>query len=232
VTSKGLFLLTLIGPPGCGKKHVRNRIRNHHGIDFDEIEFGEELRQARERNHPMAKVIAEHQDEGKLVPDNVAAEFLSVLLSSCSKPFVILDGFPRNLIQAQTLISNLSIAHGDYIYAMHINRSRERCWGFISESNDRGKRSDDTPEMHRKRYQYYLDNTVPMVQSLNQMGISSYITGDVEDLNDKISDMVRFLHLLRFRKTTSEPFGNSFNAESQDLSGIFGAPAPNFNPGG
>ena len=98
--------IVFLGPPGAGKgtqsKVVAQRLK------FPHISTGDILRQNVTEGTPLGKEAKNYMDKGALVPDALVTEMLSSRLSQAdTKNGFILDGYPRNIKQAETLESIL-----------------------------------------------------------------------------------------------------------------------------
>ncbi len=91
-----------LGPQGSGKGTVIGRIRNEH--DVPHISTGDMFREALKEGTEFGKQAHEYMKRGELVPDEVTCGMVRERLarSDCAKGFM-LDGFPRNLRQAEVL---------------------------------------------------------------------------------------------------------------------------------
>jgi len=94
--------LLLIGPPGAGKGTQAVRLRERLGIAH--LSAGDMLRDAVQRATPAGRAARESMDRGELVGDDLVGEMVEQRLTEpdCSRGFV-LDGYPRNLVQAGRL---------------------------------------------------------------------------------------------------------------------------------
>jgi adenylate kinase len=94
--------IVLLGAPGCGKGTQGHRLAKHYGIP--EISTGDLLREAVAAGTPLGKAAKAVMDAGQLVSDEIV---LGVIRERLSRPDArkgfILDGFPRNLAQAEQL---------------------------------------------------------------------------------------------------------------------------------
>jgi adenylate kinase len=99
--------IVLLGAPGSGKGTQSQRLVQEYGIP--QISTGDLLRAAVARGTPLGVKAKEAMDQGRLVEDEIV---LGMIRERLAEPDVangfILDGFPRNLMQADALDSLLS----------------------------------------------------------------------------------------------------------------------------
>jgi len=102
-----IMRIVLLGAPGSGKGTQSQRLVEQHGIP--QISTGDLLRAAVAKGTPLGIRAKEAMDEGRLVEDEIV---LGMIRERLAEPDVangfILDGFPRNLLQADALDSLLS----------------------------------------------------------------------------------------------------------------------------
>jgi adenylate kinase len=105
--------LVLLGSPGTGKGTQANVLKEKYG--WLHVSTGDLLRDARANATELGKEAAAYMDAGKLVPNELV---IGILLERIGRPDAtagfILDGFPRNLVQAEALDEALA-AHGESI---------------------------------------------------------------------------------------------------------------------
>ena len=101
--------IILFGPPGVGKGTQGERLASATGASH--LAMGDILRAAvRDKTEPGIKAKA-FMDAGKLVPDEVVVAMIEDRIAEDSKAGFLLDGFPRNVAQAEALEAMLS-GHG------------------------------------------------------------------------------------------------------------------------
>ncbi len=101
--------LIIFGAPGAGKGTQARKICKH--FDIPQIATGDMLREAIKKGTPIGDIADQYISKGELVPDIVILDLINTRISQpdCESGF-LLDGFPRNLIQAKALDdSNIGI---------------------------------------------------------------------------------------------------------------------------
>ncbi|NLI82555.1 MAG: adenylate kinase [Deltaproteobacteria bacterium] len=94
--------IILLGPPGAGKGTQAKRLIDAYGIP--QISTGDMLRAALKEGTPLGLEAKKYMDQGALVPDSVVIGLVKerILKNDCAKGYM-LDGFPRNVSQAEAL---------------------------------------------------------------------------------------------------------------------------------
>lgn len=100
----------MFGPPGVGKGTQGSRLAREMGIPH--LAMGDILRAAVAAGTPLGRKAKQYMDTGKLVPDGVVVGLIEERITTpeAARGF-ILDGFPRNLAQAEALDAMLA-RHG------------------------------------------------------------------------------------------------------------------------
>jgi adenylate kinase len=95
-------ILILFGPPGAGKGTQAQRIEKTRGLV--QLSTGDMLRAAVTSGSEMGKLAKEKMDAGLLMPDEVVVGIIRdrIQEDDCKGGF-LLDGFPRNVPQAEAL---------------------------------------------------------------------------------------------------------------------------------
>jgi adenylate kinase len=98
--------LILLGPPGAGKGTQAKMLKEKFRIP--QISTGDILRQAVKNNTDLGIRAKTFMDTGQLVPDDVVISLIKerICQADCETGF-ILDGFPRNILQAEKLNETL-----------------------------------------------------------------------------------------------------------------------------
>ncbi len=161
--------LLVLGPQGSGKGTQAKRISDGHGIPH--ISTGEMFRSAIAACTELGRRVEPILASGGLVPDALTIALIRDRLSrdDTSSGF-ILDGFPRNIEQAEALDVMLAeIGRGlDAVLFLDLDdeRATERILGRAREEG----RDDDTPEVIARRLAIYHEHTAPVVERYRLTG--------------------------------------------------------------
>jgi adenylate kinase len=177
--------LILLGPPGAGKGTQAQRLVQKHGIV--QLSTGDMLRAAVKAGTPVGQRAKGIMDRGELVPDDVVVAIVSDRIDQpdARKGF-ILDGFPRTVPQAVALERMLK-AKGlklDAVVELKVDGAilHGRIAGRVAQSRARGEalRSDDDPEVLKRRISAYRDQTAPLVDYYRWQGSLKTVDGMAE----------------------------------------------------
>jgi adenylate kinase len=175
----------ILGAPGAGKGTYASRLQEKLGIEV--IATGDIFRKLMKENSELGKKVRGYVEKGLLVPDEVVVEVLKHRLSKIPKgKGFILDGYPRTLEQAETLdnITKIDVIllldTPDWIIIERLSTRRicrncgtvynirflkpkvegicDKCGGPLYQ------RSDDNPEVIKKRLQVYQEQTKPLLE--------------------------------------------------------------------
>ena len=175
----------IFGAPGSGKGTYASRLQTKLGVDV--IAMGDIFREILKEDTELGKKVKGYVEKGLLVPDDIVIEVLKHRLAKIPKgKGFILDGYPRTLEQAETLeeIAKIDVIIllmvPDLIIIKRLSTRRickncgavynvrflkpkvenicDKCGGPLYQ------RSDDTPEVIKKRIQVYEEQTRPILQ--------------------------------------------------------------------
>jgi adenylate kinase len=188
--------LILLGPPGAGKGTQAERITED--FDLPYISTGDMLREAVKTGTELGREAKDFMDRGELVPDEI---IIGVILEKVEAPEAadgfILDGFPRNIAQAEALddafaklgrsltaalllevpdeelvrrLSGRRVSKAGRPY--HVDFNPPKVAGKCDvDGSDLIQRDDDKPEVVRNRLEVYHRSTSPLIEYYEDRGL-------------------------------------------------------------
>jgi adenylate kinase len=153
--------LLLLGPPGAGKGTQAKRIAADY--DLPQIATGDMLREAMASETELGKQVKPIYDRGELVPDELVVALIRERLErpDARRGFV-LDGFPRNIAQAEALDAMLAGIGRDLDAVLELQLDGDEAVKRLLGRAQSEGRSDDTPEVIRRRMDVYRESTEPL----------------------------------------------------------------------
>ena len=211
--------LVFLGPPGAGKGTQANLLAGR--VEIPKYATGDILREAVRENSPLGVEAKRYMDRGELVPDEVVLGIVDAALKSpdAERGF-ILDGFPRNVSQAEALDAYLAqqnralsaVVYFDVDDEELVRRLARRrvcpvCGAVFnlraetSEAGDRCDRCggrlearvDDKEETVRNRLRVYHENTEPLLAWYKNGSVKLFeldAVGTVEEVHGRLLSAV------------------------------------------
>ena len=161
--------LLVLGPQGAGKGTQAKRIAADHGIPH--VSTGDMFRAAIAARTPLGLKVEPILASGELVPDDLTIALIRERLGEeDARAGFVLDGFPRNLTQADALDAMLGEIDRDLDAVLYFELpdeiARERLLKRAVEEN----RPDDTREVIDRRLEIYHADTEPIVEHYRATG--------------------------------------------------------------
>ncbi|SFG45773.1 Adenylate kinase [Halopelagius inordinatus] len=202
--------ILLLGAPGAGKGTQSKRLAEE--FDLEHVTTGDALRANKdmdighmdtEFDTPRA-----YMDAGELVPDEVVNEIVKEALSNADG--YVLDGYPRNIDQAEYLTSITDLDAVLYLDVSEEELVRRLTGRRLDPETDEiyhtefdmpddeevrerlVQRDDDTEETVRERLRVYEENTEPVVEHYRDEGVLVEIDGEQspDDVFEDVADTV------------------------------------------
>ena len=161
--------LLVLGPQGSGKGTQATRIAADYGIPH--VATGDMFRAAIAARSELGSQVDAILAGGELVPDDLTVALIRDRLSrdDAARGFV-LDGFPRNLAQADALDAMLRdegrSLDAILFFDLADDIATERVLGRASHEG----RPDDAPDVIRRRLEIYHEQTAPVVERYRTTG--------------------------------------------------------------
>ncbi len=203
-----------MGPPGSGKGTQGELIQEKYG--FPKISTGDLLRDAVQRGTVLGKKAKIYMDQGLLVSDEIVISMLQerIVEPDCREGY-ILDGFPRNLAQAQILekidegpapiVIDIYLEEKEIIDRLSSRRICSSCKTIYNLSISKKtevrcdvcegqliQREDDKPEVIKERLRVYHEETVKLIDYYQGKGLYFRVDGlgDINTVFDRICDIL------------------------------------------
>jgi adenylate kinase len=195
------MIVVLTGAPGAGKGTQAELLAEKCGLI--KVSTGDALRKHVKNGTEIGRVADEIMKRGDLVPDDVLFEIIKQELAEAGKKTVLLDGYPRNLSQAETLATlvethpvkvaiQLEVEKEELFRRLsgrrvccscgatyHIDNNPPKSEGTCDQcgQNAVSQRSDDNPESVNRRLEVYEDNTRPILHFYQQRDLLKKVSG-------------------------------------------------------
>jgi adenylate kinase len=184
--------IVLLGAPGSGKGSQAALMVGE--LDLPHISSGELLRSAVKAGTLLGQKAKAVMDRGELLSDELMLSLIEERLAdSDTADGFILDGYPRNVAQAEALDELLERIGQPVDEALQIDVDAEMIIGRIAKRAEEEGRSDDTEEVARKRMEVYAEQTAPVVDYYAQKGLLSRVLGEgtIEEVFQRIKGVLQ-----------------------------------------
>ena len=205
--------LVLVGPPGAGKGTQAQFLSLHYSIPH--ISTGDIFRANLKDGTALGLEAKAYMDRGELVPDSLTNEMVRDRLAKddLANGF-LLDGFPRNVAQAEVLrailadkktpldaVLELAVDTAEIVLRLSGRRVCRNCgkvWHLVFEKpsnlnvcdicqGELYQREDDKEDVVTRRLEVYQEQTAPIIAFYRTEGLLITISaiGSVSDITDR-----------------------------------------------
>ena len=210
--------IVMLGAPGAGKGTQAQMLAKKY--DIPHVSTGDIFRMNIKNGTELGMEAKKYMDQGLLVPDELTVRILldRVAREDCRKGYV-LDGFPRNIPQADVLDEALSKLGDKIDYAINVDvpdenilrrmGGRRACLscgatyhiehvppkkeGICDKcGQELVLRDDDKPETVKNRLQVYKEQTQPLIDFYTKQGVLHNVDG-TKDMNEVFEAIVAIL---------------------------------------
>jgi len=183
--------LVLLGAPGSGKGTQAARLKAD--LNVPHISTGDMLRAAVAAGTPLGVKAKAVMDAGQLVSDDILLGMLEERLAQDdARNGLILDGYPRNLAQADALDHLLSRIGQPLDAVVKLEVPNEAIVGRCQIRFQAENRADDNPDTVRKRLGVYAEQTAPVADFYAKRGKLQVVDG-VGELDEVTARIKRAL---------------------------------------
>ena len=203
--------ILLLGAPGAGKGTQSKRLAETYGVEH--VTTGDALRANKDMETEYGTPRS-FMEKGELVPDAVVNEIVEAALADADG--YVLDGYPRNLSQAEYLteitdldaVIYLRVAESELVERLTGRRVCDDCGTNFhvkfNQPEEEGvcddcggelvQRDDDTEETVRERLSVFEENTEPVIEHYRDEGVLVEVDGEqtpdevFEDIRDVVDD--------------------------------------------
>lgn len=183
--------LVLLGPPGSGKGTQAARLKDY--LQVPHISTGDLLRAEVAAGSPLGLQAKEVMARGELVSDDILLGMLEDRFSrDDTKAGFILDGYPRNLVQADALGVLLERIRQPMDFAVQLEVPTDLLVERIAGRAKAEGRDDDSPDVVRNRLDKYTSQTAPVIEYYRQHGQLTVVDG-VGSLDEVFSRLIEAL---------------------------------------
>jgi adenylate kinase len=193
--------IVVLGRQGAGKGTQCVRLARHYVVPH--ISTGDILRAAVKSDTPLGQKAKEYMDRGDLLPDEVMVGIIEERLAQddTRRRGFVLDGFPRTVAQATSLLEVLADDGIDLAVDLHVpieaalkrlagrrvcrdcgtNYSLDvrpnRDWTCDNCGGDVIQRADDTESAIRRRLELYEEQTAPLIAWFAERDLLAVVDG-------------------------------------------------------
>lgn len=195
--------MVLLGPPGAGKGTQARALGALWNIP--QVASGDLLRAAVREGSELGREATRYMDRGQLVPDELVLKLIAERLAQPdAKAGFILDGFPRNVAQAETLARMLEqtgskldkvvaviVPDEEIVKRISGRRTCKNCAAMYHTTFEPPKkagvcdtcggelyqREDDAEATVRERLKVYAEATRPLLDHYGRLGMLSKVDG-------------------------------------------------------
>ena len=178
--------LLFLGPPGAGKGTQAGLMSQ--ASKYLHLSTGELLRKEVEMKTNLGIQVKEIINSGKLVKDELVLEIVRKNLLKKNKGW-ILDGYPRNISQANSLNKVLEDINQVLEMVFYLDVNEEI---LVKRLLSRG-RADDNENIAIKRYQTYENNIKPVIDFYKQSNLLKVVNGEtsIAEISGEISGLIK-----------------------------------------
>ena len=186
-----MIRILLIGPPGAGKGTQAALLAQHFGIPA--ISTGDIFRENVRNETPLGLEAKAFMDRGEYVPDSLTNALVRDRLNQDDAAAgFLLDGYPRTIDQVEELDDILEETEKKLDVVVQLTADSEELLRRLSGRAQEQGRSDDTPEVIKRRLDVYEEQTAPLIDIYASRSLVAKVNGlgDIGDVKNRIIEVL------------------------------------------
>ena len=186
-----MIRILLIGPPGAGKGTQAALLAKHFGIPA--ISTGDIFRENVRNETPLGLEAKAFMDRGEYVPDSLTNALVRDRLNQDDAAAgFLLDGYPRTIDQVQELDDILEETEAKLDVVVQLTADSEELLRRLSGRAQEQGRSDDTPDVIKRRLDVYEEQTAPLIDIYASRSLVAKVNGlgEIGDVTNRIIEVL------------------------------------------
>ena len=186
-----MIRILLIGPPGAGKGTQAALLAQHFGIPA--ISTGDTFRENVRNETPLGLEAKAFMDRGEYVPDSLTNALVRDRLNQeDAVAGFLLDGYPRTIDQVEELDDILEETEKKLDVVVQLTADSEELLRRLSGRAQELGRSDDTPEVIKRRLDVYEEQTAPLIDIYASRSLVARVNGlgEIADVTNRIIEVL------------------------------------------
>ena len=186
-----MIRILLIGPPGAGKGTKAALLAQHFGIPA--ISTGDIFRENVRNETPLGLEAKAFMDRGEYVPDSLTNALVRDRLNQeDAVAGFLLDGYPRTIDQVEELDDILEETEKKLDVVVQLTADSEELLRRLSGRAQEQGRSDDTPEVIKRRLDVYEEQTAPLIDIYASRSLVAKVNGlgEIADVTNRIIEVL------------------------------------------
>ncbi|MGA1627219.1 MAG: adenylate kinase [Aquiluna sp.] len=186
-----MIRILLIGPPGAGKGTQAALLAQHFGIPA--ISTGDIFRENVRNETPLGLEAKAFMDRGEYVPDSLTNALVRDRLNQDDAAAgFLLDGYPRTIDQVEELDDILEETEKKLDVVVQLTADSEELLRRLSGRAQEQGRSDDTPEVIKRRLDVYAEQTAPLIDIYASRALVAKVNGlgEIGDVTNRIIEVL------------------------------------------
>ena len=186
-----MIRILLIGSPGAGKGTQAALLAQHFGIPA--ISTGDIFRENVRNETPLGLEAKAFMDRGEYVPDSLTNALVRDRLNQeDAVAGFLLDGYPRTIDQVDELDDILEETEKKLDVVVQLTADSEELLRRLSGRAQEQGRSDDTPEVIKRRLDVYEEQTAPLIDIYASRSLVAKVNGlgEIADVTNRIIEVL------------------------------------------